>query len=109
MNIPCQFGLLARQTGLIHVFLRINDTTGLLDFHYLIPIRFHPYRHRDYSPQERLLRQRPDNSLLRQYIYAPMLNLGGFHLVDICHYIPKAITQKYPTGLQLIIRIPSAR
>ena len=45
MNIPCQFGLLARQTGLIHVFLRINDTTGLLDFHYLIPIQFHLYRH----------------------------------------------------------------
>ena len=97
MNIPCQFGLLARQTGLIRVFLRINDTTGLLDFHYLIPILFHPYRHRDYSPQERLLRQRPDDSLLQQYIYAPMLNLGGFRLADICRHISKATIQKYPT------------
>ena len=31
----CQFGLLARLTGLIHAFLRINDTTGLVEFRYL--------------------------------------------------------------------------
>nr|DAJ83604.1 MAG TPA: hypothetical protein [Caudoviricetes sp.] len=57
-----------------------------MDFLYN-PTWFHPYRHQDYSAQQRLLCWQSGSNFLRQYFFALILSFGGSHLSKTYHYV----------------------